>query len=153
MRMLICNCMVFLSVTVLCARDLDGVLLSVLMANRQVLAQSEKPEVKNEILEHAQVEVSAVALPSQAEVLAGQQGDAESVMNNTKGNALEDANIPSSDARKALQERETVEDLKNPVVSGQGPYENESELDWKLSNPNPDSASTLRKAEPTATAG
>ena len=145
--------MVFLSVTVLCARDLDGVLLSVLMANRQVHAQSENPEVKNEILEHAQVEVSAIALPSQAEVLAGQQGDAESVMNNTMGKALEDANIPSSDARKALQERETVEDLKNPVVSGQGPHENESELDWKLSNPNPDSASTLRKAEPTATAG
>ena len=82
MRMLICNCMVFLSVTALCARDLDGVLLSVLMANRQVHAQSEKPEVKNEMFEHAQVKASAVALPSHAEVLAGHQGDAESVMNN-----------------------------------------------------------------------
>ena len=150
--------MVFLSVTVLCARDLDGVLLSVLMANRQVHAQSEKPEVENEILEHAQVEVSAVALPSQAEVLAGQQGDAESVMNNTEGNALEDANIPSSDARKALQEQETVEDLqKYPVVSGQGLNEDESvskaALDLKLLNPNPDSASALRKADPTEAAG
>ena len=144
--------MVFLSVTALCARDLDGVLLSVLMANRQVHAQSEKPEVKNEMFEHAQVKASAVALPSHAEVLAGQQGDAESVMNNTEGNALEDANIPNP-VRDELHGQETVQDLNNPVVSGQGPYENKSELDWKLSNPNPESASALRKADPTEAAG
>jgi len=156
MRRLICSCMVFLSVTALCAGDLDGVLLSVLMANRQVHAQPEKPEVKNgKILEHAKVETSAVALPSQAELLAGQ--DDESSLKNKSGTIiLDSANAPNP-VSDELHKQETVEDLKKyPVVSGQGPNEDESvskaALDLKLLNPNPEGASALRMADPAAAA-
>jgi len=150
--------MVFLSASMLWAYDVDGGFLAALMTRPKTPAEPVKPVDNNgKILEHAQVEASAVALPSQAEVLAGQQGDAESVMNNTKGKALEDANVPSSDARHELHTQETKEDLqKYPVVSGQGPNEdestNEAELDLKLKNPNPLGASALRMAEPAAAA-
>ncbi len=158
MKMLICGCMVFLSASMLRAADVDAGILVALMTKRQTHAEPVKPVDKNgKILEHAKVETSAVAFPSQAEVLEGQQGDAESVMNNAKGKAFESANIPSSVARDELHKQETMEDLKKyPVISGQSPNEDEStkeaELDLKLKNPNPLGASAVRMAEPTATA-
>ena len=59
--------------------------------------------------------------------------------------------------RDELHKKETVEDLKKyPVVSGQGPNEDESvskdALDLKLLNPNPEGASALRMADPAAAA-
>ena len=59
--------------------------------------------------------------------------------------------------RDELHMQETMEDLqKYPVVSGQGPNEdestNEAALDLKLLNPNPEGASALRMAEPAAAA-
>ncbi len=146
--------MVFLSASMLWAYDVDGGFLAALMTRPKTPAEPVKPVDNNgKILEHAQVEASAVAVSSHAEVLVGQQGGPESVMNNTKGKALEDANIPSSDAREALKEQETVEDLQEyPVVSGQGPNEDESvskaALDLKLFNPNPDGAGAVRMAKP-----
>jgi hypothetical protein len=154
MKMFICGCMVFLSASMLWAYDVDGGFLAALMTRPKTPAEPVKPVDNNgKILEHAQVEASAVAVSSHAEVLVGQQGGPESVMNNTKGKALEDANIPSSDAREALKEQETVEDLQEyPVVSGQGPNEDESvskaALDLKLFNPNPDGAGAVRMAKP-----
>ena len=94
-------------------------------------------------------------MPSQAELLAGQ--DDESSLKNKSGTTiLDSANAPNP-VRDELHKKETVEDLKKyPVVSGQGPNEDESvskdALDLKLLNPNPEGASALRMADPAAAA-
>ena len=147
--------MVLLSVSLLQAADVEGGFLAALMARAQPHANPEFPEHKNgEILEHAKTANSAVALPSQAEVLEGQVGN--DALEQKSGVILNDANAPDP-VRDELHKQETVEDLKKyPVISGQGPNEDESvskaALDLKLSNPNPEGASDLRMAKPVAVA-
>lgn len=145
--------MVLLSVSLLQAADVEGGFLAALMARAQPHANPESPDHKNgEILEHANVENSVVSLPSQAEVLEGQVGNA--ALEQKSGAILNDANAPDP-VRDELHKQETMEDLKKyPVVSGQGPNEDESvskaALDLKLLNPNSEGASALRMAEPAA---
>ncbi|MEI7493626.1 MAG: hypothetical protein WCJ92_03395 [Alphaproteobacteria bacterium] len=138
--------MVLLSVSLLQAADVEGGFLAALMARAQPHANPESPEHKNgEILEHANVENSVVSLPSQAEVLEGQVGNAELKQ---KGDAiLGSANAPDP-VRDELHKQETVEHLKKyPVVSGQGPNEDESELDLML-EANLDGVGAVRMAKP-----
>lgn len=159
MKMLICGCMVFLSASVLWADDPESGFFGAFMTPKTPTTPAEpvKPDDKNgKILKDAKVEASALALPSQAELLAGQD-DESSLKNKSDTTILDSANAPDP-AREELRRQETVEDLqKYPVVSGQGPNEdestNEAALDLKLLNPNPEGASALRMAEPTAAAG
>ena len=81
--------MVFLSASMLWAYDVDGGFLAALMIRPKAHAEPVKPVDKNgKILEDAKVEVSAVALPSQAELLAGQ--DDESSLKNKGGTTILD---------------------------------------------------------------
>jgi hypothetical protein len=114
-------------------------------------AAPETPAPKNgKVFAHAEIAPSGAALPSAVEGLKGQQSDLTDVMGNEVSKSLESANIPSSDARVALQQEETKEDLKLGPISEQKPNGdetlNQAELDLKLGRPNP-SAGIVRNAE------
>lgn len=155
MKTLICSLMICVSVSALQAVDpIDSfVMMDILRRLREESkAAPETPAPKNgEVFAHAVVAPSGVALPSAVEGLKGQQGDLTDIMGNEASKSLEGANIPSSDARVVLREKETKEDLaKYGLISNQQPNGDESlnhaDLDLKLGRPNP-SAGIVRNAE------
>lgn len=152
MKTLICSCIVLLSVSapaLWADFGIAGGFFEALMLKNQRYTEQPPLVDKKNIFERATV---SPVLPSQAEVLEGEQGDLAGVMSNAAASkGLEGASIPSSEARVELQKAETIEDLaKFGPVSGQGPNEDESlnkaPLDLTLGNSNR-SAGIIRRAE------
>lgn len=142
--------MICVSVSTLHAAFMDGALKALMERGKPYSEQKPLVDQKN-IFVHADIAPSGVALPSAAEGLEGQQSDLVNVLHNPAGKSLESANIPSSDARVVLQQKETEEDLERfGPASEQKPNGDESlnnaDLDLKLGRPNP-SAGIVRNAE------